>query len=189
MFLVDVAAWCMRLERHNVGQRVQAGIGWRGNMVGEMCKARKQNQQRDDQTHSRDQSVYAVVDGLLHELVTRFACRCSVTRKHRQGASVKVQQPNHAAPVQLVEQNQSLILLSKKMYTNFADTQKDFDMLEKNMGTIDRTLRILVGLGILSLVFIGPQTLWGLLGLIPIATGAMGSCPAYLPFGIKTCKA
>ena len=56
------------------------------------------------------------------------------------------------------------------------------------MGSIDRGLRVLVGLAILSLVFVGPQTLWGLLGLIPIATGLLGSCPAYLPFGIKTCK-
>jgi len=63
-----------------------------------------------------------------------------------------------------------------------------FHMLTKNMGTVDRALRIVVGLAILSLVFVGPQTLWGLLGLIPIATGALGSCPAYLPFGIKTCK-
>lgn len=61
-------------------------------------------------------------------------------------------------------------------------------MLTRNMGSIDRGLRVLVGLAILSLVFVGPQTLWGLLGLIPIATGLLGSCPAYLPFGIKTCK-
>ena len=61
-------------------------------------------------------------------------------------------------------------------------------MLTRNMGSIDRGLRVLVGLTILSLVFVGPQTLWGLLGLIPIATGLLGSCPAYLPFGIKTCK-
>lgn len=58
----------------------------------------------------------------------------------------------------------------------------------KNVGGVDRTVRIVAGLGILSLAFIGPQTAWGYLGLVPIATGLIGWCPAYMPFGIKTCK-
>ena len=57
----------------------------------------------------------------------------------------------------------------------------------KNVGGIDRVLRIAVGLGVLSLVFLGPQSLWGLLGLVPLATGLMGWCPAYNLFGIRTC--
>jgi hypothetical protein len=45
-----------------------------------------------------------------------------------------------------------------------------------------------VGLGLLSLVFVGPQTAWGWIGVVPLLTGLLGFCPAYLPFGIKTCK-
>jgi len=58
----------------------------------------------------------------------------------------------------------------------------------KNVGGVDRAVRIVAGLGILSLAFIGPQTPWGCLGLVPLVTGLIGWCPAYLPFGIKTCK-
>lgn len=56
----------------------------------------------------------------------------------------------------------------------------------KNMGNIDRALRVIVGLGLLSLVFVGPQTLWGLVGIVPLATAAIGFCPAYRLFGIST---
>lgn len=60
-------------------------------------------------------------------------------------------------------------------------------MLARNEGTADRIVRVLVGLGALSLVFTGPQTTWGYLGLIPLATGLIGSCPAYSLLGISTC--
>lgn len=60
--------------------------------------------------------------------------------------------------------------------------------MTKNVGGIDRGLRIAVGLGLLSLVFVGPQTPWGWIGVVPLFTGLIGWCPAYLPFGIKTCK-
>jgi len=60
--------------------------------------------------------------------------------------------------------------------------------MTKNVGGIDRGLRIAVGLALLSLVFVGPQTPWGWIGLVPLFTGFIGWCPAYLPFGIKTCK-
>ena len=55
-----------------------------------------------------------------------------------------------------------------------------------NVGGIDRVLRILVGLGLLSLVFVGPQTPWGWIGVVPLLTGLIGWCPAYLPFGWST---
>jgi hypothetical protein len=61
------------------------------------------------------------------------------------------------------------------------------NLFARNEGTIDRVVRVAVGLGLLSLVFVGPQTLWGLLGLVPLATGLMGSCPAYSLLGISTC--
>lgn len=56
-----------------------------------------------------------------------------------------------------------------------------------NVGTIDRSLRIIVGLVLLSLVFIGPQTLWGLIGIVPLATGLFRWCPAYGLLGMNTC--
>ena len=58
-----------------------------------------------------------------------------------------------------------------------------------NVGGIDRMLRIIVGLGILSLVFVGPQSLWGLVGLVPLATGLFKWCPPYALLGLSTCKA
>lgn len=61
--------------------------------------------------------------------------------------------------------------------------------MKKNMGTVDRTLRIIVGLVLISLVFIGPQTPWGWIGLIPLGTSLVGFCPVYLPFKFSTKKA
>jgi hypothetical protein len=58
----------------------------------------------------------------------------------------------------------------------------------KNVGSIDRVIRILVGLGLLSLVFVGPQTPWGWIGIIPLATALLGFCPAYGIFKINTAK-
>ncbi len=54
----------------------------------------------------------------------------------------------------------------------------------KNVGTIDRVIRIVVGVVLLSLVFVGPQTPWGLVGLVPLLTGAAGYCPLYSLFGL-----
>lgn len=59
----------------------------------------------------------------------------------------------------------------------------------KNMGGIDRVARIVGGLVLLSLVFVGPQTPWGWIGLVPLVTALIGWCPAYSLFGFKTCKA
>lgn len=56
-----------------------------------------------------------------------------------------------------------------------------------NEGTIDRALRILVGLAVLSLAFIGPKTPFGYIGVIPIVTGLIGFCPAYRLLGLNTC--
>ena len=57
----------------------------------------------------------------------------------------------------------------------------------KNEGTIDRTIRVVAGLALLSLVVIGPQTLWGLVGLVPLLTGLLGFCPLYKLVGLNTC--
>lgn len=59
--------------------------------------------------------------------------------------------------------------------------------MSRNEGTIDRALRIIAGLVLISLVFIGPQTAWGWVGLVPLLTGLVGICPLYSLLGINTC--
>lgn len=62
-------------------------------------------------------------------------------------------------------------------------------LLPANEHTIDRAIRIILGLALLSLLFLGPVPGWGLVGLVgllPLATGAMGSCPAYTLLGLST---
>ncbi len=60
--------------------------------------------------------------------------------------------------------------------------------MKTNEGKLDRTIRILAGLGLLSLVFVGPQTLWGLIGIVPLLTGIVGICPLYMALGFNTCS-
>lgn len=60
-------------------------------------------------------------------------------------------------------------------------------MLKRNEGTLDRTLRVILGLVLLSLVFVGPQTPWGWIGIVPLVTGLIGSCPLYTILGLSTC--
>jgi hypothetical protein len=62
------------------------------------------------------------------------------------------------------------------------------DIMKQNVHNIERIVRIVVGMTIVSLVFIGPQSSWGWLGLIPLATGIIGWCPPYALFGFSTCK-
>ena len=59
--------------------------------------------------------------------------------------------------------------------------------MKVNEGTIDRVIRIILGLVLLSLVFVGPKTLWGLLGILPLITGIAGRCTLYSILGISTC--
>ena len=58
--------------------------------------------------------------------------------------------------------------------------------MTKNIGTIDRAIRVIVGLVLIALVFVGPQTPWGWLGIIPLGTALIGWCPPYAMFGINT---
>lgn len=60
--------------------------------------------------------------------------------------------------------------------------------MTKNVGGIDRILRIVVGLALIALALLDIIGVWGWIGIVPLATGAIGWCPAYLPLGIKTCK-
>jgi hypothetical protein len=57
-----------------------------------------------------------------------------------------------------------------------------------NIGAIDRVIRVVVGLGLLALVFVGPHTPWGWLGLIPLGTALVGWCPPYALLKISTRK-
>jgi len=61
-------------------------------------------------------------------------------------------------------------------------------MLKTNEGTLDRTLRIFLGIGLIALAVTGPETMWGWLGVIPLATGLIGWCPLYSVLGIRTCR-
>jgi len=62
--------------------------------------------------------------------------------------------------------------------------------MEKNVGDIDKIIRIVIGLALLSLIFIlqGNARWLGLIGIIPIFTVVTRWCPAYSIFGINTCK-
>ena len=60
-------------------------------------------------------------------------------------------------------------------------------MLKTNEGTIDRFLRVTAGIVLIALVFVGPKTPWGWLGIVPLATGLLGNCPVYSLLGINTC--
>jgi hypothetical protein len=56
-----------------------------------------------------------------------------------------------------------------------------------NEGTLDRGIRVIVGLAVLSLAFVGPRTPLGYLGAVPLLTGIIGFCPVYRLFGLSTC--
>jgi hypothetical protein len=60
--------------------------------------------------------------------------------------------------------------------------------MKTNMGGIDRSVRIVAGVTLVALAATGTIGLWGYIGIVAIATGAIGWCPAYLPFGFSTCK-
>uniref|UniRef100_E6QV64 Inner membrane protein YgaP-like transmembrane domain-containing protein n=1 Tax=mine drainage metagenome TaxID=410659 RepID=E6QV64_9ZZZZ len=57
-----------------------------------------------------------------------------------------------------------------------------------NVGGADRAIRIIIGIVLIALAATHTVGVWGYIGVVPLLTGAMGWCPAYLPFGIKTCK-
>ena len=59
--------------------------------------------------------------------------------------------------------------------------------MTRNEGNVDRALRVIVGLVLIALVFVGPKTPWGWVGLVPLITGLVGMCPIYALLGINTC--
>ncbi len=60
--------------------------------------------------------------------------------------------------------------------------------MKKNLGSIDRSIRIVAGLGIISLALVGPQSPWAFLGIIPLLSGLVGWCPPYALLGLSTCR-
>jgi len=69
-------------------------------------------------------------------------------------------------------------------------TGRTIIMMKKNVGTIDRAMRIIAGLVLLAMFFVYPDAswrYWTLIGVIPLATGLLSSCPLYTLLGISTC--
>ena len=60
--------------------------------------------------------------------------------------------------------------------------------MARNEGTIDRALRVILGLVLIGLTLTGKVGVWGWVGVVPLVTGLIGSCPLYSSFGISTCK-
>lgn len=60
--------------------------------------------------------------------------------------------------------------------------------MKQNVHNLERIVRVVIGVVLLSLVFVGPKTWWGLVGILPILTGFIGWCPPYQLLGISTCK-
>lgn len=60
--------------------------------------------------------------------------------------------------------------------------------MKANVGSTDRLIRIIAGVALIAGAAIGYIGMWGYIGIVPILTGTLRICPAYLPFGISTCK-
>lgn len=59
--------------------------------------------------------------------------------------------------------------------------------MTKNIGSPERLIRIIIGLVLIAIVFVGPKTVWGWIGVVPLLTGLVGWCPPYQLLGINTC--
>jgi hypothetical protein len=62
--------------------------------------------------------------------------------------------------------------------------------MQANVGGIDRIVRIVAGIALIlvALFSASPYAAWGWIGVLPLATGLIGWCPAYQPFGVSTCR-
>ena len=58
--------------------------------------------------------------------------------------------------------------------------------MTNNVGSTDRLVRVILGIGLLLIAFMGPRTAWGYLGLLPLITGLLGYCPLYRALGRKS---
>ncbi len=66
--------------------------------------------------------------------------------------------------------------------------RKVFGKFEPNVHSIERVIRIVTGLGLISLAFVGPENPWFLIGVVPLMTGLIGWCPPYTLLGVNTCR-
>ena len=60
--------------------------------------------------------------------------------------------------------------------------------MKANVGSIDQAVRVIVGLSLIVATLVGAIGLWGWIGIVPLLTGSFRFCPAYMPFGISTCR-
>jgi hypothetical protein len=60
--------------------------------------------------------------------------------------------------------------------------------MKKNIHSVERVVRILLGIALISLAFVGPANQWFLLGAVPLLTGLVGWCPPYSLLGVNTCN-
>jgi hypothetical protein len=60
-------------------------------------------------------------------------------------------------------------------------------MFKRNVGGLDRIARIILGLVLIAIVFVGPKTPWGWVGLVPLLTGLLRTCPLYSLIGLNSC--
>jgi hypothetical protein len=67
-------------------------------------------------------------------------------------------------------------------FTNQESTMK------VNVGSTDRLIRVVVGVALIAAAVMGYIGMWGYIGIVPILTGTLRFCPAYMPFGISTCR-
>ena len=68
------------------------------------------------------------------------------------------------------------------------ENNEELKMLEKNMGKIDRAVRLVAGVALIAAATTGSAGAWAYLGIIPVFTAIIGSCPAYTLLRIRTCK-
>lgn len=61
-------------------------------------------------------------------------------------------------------------------------------VMKCNTGSIDRIVRVVLGAGLIAASLLGIIGVWGWIGIVPLVTGLVGVCPAYLPFGVSTCS-
>jgi hypothetical protein len=92
---------------------------------------------------------------------------------------------NFWVKLNLLKSKRALIFKIGLINTTFIGREA---VMKQNIHNIERVIRVVLGLIILSLIFVGPKSLWGLVGILPILTGLIGWCPPYQLLGISTCK-
>lgn len=106
-------------------------------------------------------------------------------RVFAQGTTVDPAVSDFWVKLNLFKSKRALIFKKGLINTTFTGGEA---VMKQNIHNIERVIRVVLGLVILSLIFVGPKSLWGLVGILPILTGLIGWCPPYQLLGISTCK-